>query len=433
EQWLVLSTHSDALSRKMYFLNLLFIFSPIKCVVTSISTSMGTEFLVAVPMLMDDENTHNSGITFVMTTSARKPVTVMITCPGFKGEPKLNEAVSLLRLMPVEYQIPSKYRSEVEVGPKWSYKLMSDTIFALYVLLMASSKSVDTFLALPTVAWRKQYLAITVSVTPSLQIISAKEDNTVRVLLQFLGVSTSILYEGRRYGNNDTLQFKLQVGEAFAVSKCRNHQYVSLSGSLITGSKEIGVISGNCKAQLTTHVCNNKHEIAHPKSKDIVAEMMPSSKTSGFTFILIDMPKRWVNGSYYIVGASGTELTVTHADKVKQIFIDDKRIIYLDTPTCCSHVKSNQPVQVAFVARPACVRMGHDYQVVVEEPQGDGSLAMLVPNELFYVIYAWRTPDTLDLYGSFAALVVKSEQIPDLRLNDRKLYKGIFDWKQVAG
>ena len=61
-----------------------------------------------------------------------------------------------------------------------------------------------------------------------------------------------------------------------------------------------------------------------------------------------------------------------------------------DAPPCCAVLKSDKTIQVSYIQNPPCLGSTSNNSYVVREMYGGSSVSLLVPNQLFHMMYIWR-------------------------------------------
>ncbi|CAL1534348.1 unnamed protein product, partial [Lymnaea stagnalis] len=258
-------------------------------VATASFVSMGTLFAVAVPRILKPDKNSNPTLTFHLSTWSLTDIQVQLEAPPQRNESQLKTSIELSRNSPAFYTLYEKHLSEVDVGIKGSYVLRGKERFGVCVLIKESRQSADTIQVLPVEAWGKEYIAVTSWRNPSIQVISADDNNLIRFRLVIRAdiFFQTIMYNGKAYTSNTGLLQTLQRFETFSFGRCSEStvQNAIMTGTEIYGQLPIGVVSGNCATHIRTSRCSYM-QLDDGRSLDVAAEMLFPTSYCGYEFIV---------------------------------------------------------------------------------------------------------------------------------------------------
>ncbi|KAK0062010.1 hypothetical protein Bpfe_008503 [Biomphalaria pfeifferi] len=371
-------------------------------------TALGNEFLLAFPRLRDPNI-----YLLIYTLAENITVRISLTNPGSSNHSWLGE-FSVLKLKSVQYRLdkdqaptPSK-----EYSHHKCLLLTSDQPFGVHVHMYDGSRSLSSFMAVPIRAFGRAYVVITHKTRSFFTVVAERKTKMYASLV--INPSHDLVVEGavRPVGAHNWRTVELDSYQAFSLTKCFENRFltkISLTGSIIESNHPIGVISGSCSL--------NDNECRMPEMSvtysDMAAEMLLPEKMLGLNFV-IAFCRKTSSFDYIIIATSqpDTLLLIYHnqsADPNKLHFpTKGTQNVTLRVPE--TYVTSTYPVALY-------------YYYVTTSCQGSGdkggpSIMTLVPNELFYNLYAWVNPPAVDVVNFISLVLPVNTNVDNVRWNN---------------
>ncbi|KAH9523870.1 hypothetical protein Btru_047275 [Bulinus truncatus] len=344
------------------------------------STNSGRLFYVATPDLFVSSHHKESKIIFSLLTHYQQ-LTVQITKQGNTSSLDLNDAVLLQRLRVENYELDKMYhRVDNEVTIDGAFRFFAeDGLFFLSVTFFVDSQSGDSFQALPAQGWGTTYFTLNLRETFSLQIVTDYGPVTLTIKFRFGTKDLVLRYKDVYIKDSDEKRFVLQARSALIFSSCKKYDRKSsdATGTWITGDDKFGVISTSCHGVTTSRFCNQTQLVS-----SIVAEMLLPVDCYGTEFVSLVTRDRLEQGYLLIVAsAAQTEVKVYSPTGHSYLMLSlSGDSITKDLDKDIISLRSNLPVQVAYVQRSTCLGSSLNFY-------GGASMSMLVPTNLFYWTY----------------------------------------------
>ncbi|KAK0055766.1 hemicentin-1, partial [Biomphalaria pfeifferi] len=337
----------------------------------------------------------------------------------FNGSTVLMGATTLLlaNLDLTVHEITSEiqtYNYKSGTGLRFTFCFEATSAFGLNVALLDSTRSGAFITAMPVEAWGKNYFVLTLNATPSIQI-STEFSNKLSISLRITGdASMGVEYNGNTYVN-ETLEVFLSAYQSFELSECKRKSFRgALTGTYITSTSPIGIISGNCEAGVTTEACGTE-EAATEMSKDIAADMMLPTESYGKHFFLFAVRDSSTPRMYLVLAKlAKTKMTLTCNGKIRRY--NTRKPGMTREMTVAEHLNcllyATLPVMVVQAQMSTCSNSD-------KRQRGDPSLSLIVPFELFYYFYTWSTPKNVDEnFKSYVVLIVLQAHTGSILVDD---------------
>uniref|UniRef100_A0A2C9LBM9 IgGFc-binding protein N-terminal domain-containing protein n=1 Tax=Biomphalaria glabrata TaxID=6526 RepID=A0A2C9LBM9_BIOGL len=276
---------------------------------------------------------------------------------------------------------------------------------------MTGQLKAETFTAVPVSGWGKEYIIVTLRTDVSVVIVNNDVPNHVMFTLMASEDDFEILIGKKYYKSGKHIKIFLARFGSYAISNCgSNTPQAYITGSSLKGHTPFGVVSGNCYGMTKTLQCDssNANETVEGTTGSTVAEMLLPVETFGKIFILFNATGRNSPGFYIItaVDSNGTDVylcRIAYGSEIKEHIYLNKSGEWVTRPGSFSVLQADQPVQVVYAQNSSCDLTS----------DGDPSLLMMVPVELFYYIYFCVIP--FIPIRHYMVLVVKSELISSIR------------------
>ncbi|XP_059160544.1 uncharacterized protein LOC131944071 [Physella acuta] len=384
------------------------------------STTLGTHYLIALPPNnLGDPRRYE--VSFFLFTLSLQDVEVELTTPWYEPKP-LDIKKTVKRLEVVDIPLNRKYLSRVQVGKKFSYRLHGTGKFGLIVFDVVTHFIADSFIGLPVEGWAKKYIVVASWQNPTFQVLTT-EENEITIKLKMTGFNFT--YVDVTYFSGSTLRVTLKKFEAFGMAFCCEYcrDDRTLTGTTVEGVKSIGLISGDCLAK--TSILSCEHMLPHTweyGARDLYLEMLTPVVSYGKEFITL-VVTRMVQGFNMVISSEdSTTITISEGggSKYPPVFLakagDSAVLPFQDARA----FRSDKPIQAFYYQSSPCV-----YRDIIQhttEPEGDGSLSILVATNLFYDGYIWSTPfSRITTPHNFFVAVVKAAELQFLRLDHHEL------------
>uniref|UniRef100_A0A2C9K2I9 IgGFc-binding protein N-terminal domain-containing protein n=1 Tax=Biomphalaria glabrata TaxID=6526 RepID=A0A2C9K2I9_BIOGL len=239
---------------------------------------------------------YDTSIFVYLSTISKESIQVLFTTPNYK--PTNEGAYTKIKI--------SYYRLETLYIPK-QFLLNNNTAkhkvchclkfqgrmrFGLSILLMVAQTQLDMYQVLPASFWGRSYLILTLGPEFYLHIISIDAQNKVQIYFQGHGP-----YDWSSLSNNvNTIIFSENVAflewivqeieQVLVLSTCSDASQgtIHFTGTKVISELPVGVISGECFAQITSVECSNTSNT--DKENDVTQEMMFPTTTFGRHYLL---------------------------------------------------------------------------------------------------------------------------------------------------
>ncbi|KAK6959337.1 scavenger receptor class F member 1 [Biomphalaria glabrata] len=349
--------------------------------ILDVSCTTGKMYIFALPRMIHFEP---KIISFLYALKNRK-VEVYYSYNGSASRALMIPARDVLK-----FEFPINDISFQDQGPCGVYKLHSNTEFILTLLLLDSEISLDVIQVIPVEAWVKVYYAATLTRTPSVQIFTNEGVNLIQVcFMSSFPYTFQITYDSVKYMKDSTLELQLNADGGFSISDCHNKTdpVGSLTGTRITGSMPLGVISGSCYGATSSVVCDTFQKNILDSSRDIAADML--LPTSGTNIITPHIEGRY-SGSDVLLVATADNTTVNYTDDPgqKQIILKtDRSSKFVSQKFGPMRLESDKPIYVFFVLVSSCYNTSDKYE------WGDPALTVVSPVLHYYDSYAFSVFD----------------------------------------
>ncbi|XP_059149812.1 uncharacterized protein LOC131936765 [Physella acuta] len=406
---------SSMASCLVYFL--LFMFYATR--VSGVSTTLGKYFVLQFP---PSSATVKVGDTRLLAfTLAKENVDVKVRTP-YVVKGKIEKTLVISRGKVEQVTLGDNFRMKVS-GKFSTVTLTSSGTFGVCVQLYPAGTDMETFQALPVAGFGLTYIALTLSLSPSIVIVAA-DVTDVDIRLNMPGRKFTMVIQGQNYTHGAVIKVTLRKEESYFIQQCQQQMSddEDLTGTRLTGTKPIGVISGSCSGRTLTPDCKS-----NVTSRGVFAEMLMPLETLGTDFIFIDTIGRKTRG-YVIVLASQDNTAVTVFDDVSP----DTIIIELAGSTTALTTYKRKPRKMICDKPVACFYVLTS-NCGVTETDGDAAVSILVPTTLFYNLYMWISLYDKDrTLTNYVTLVILLKHKNYLTLDDAALDKSVV-WTEVQG
>ncbi|KAI8786299.1 hypothetical protein BgiBS90_013657 [Biomphalaria glabrata] len=367
---------------------------------------------------------YDTSVFVYLSTISKESIQVLFTTPNYK--PTNEGAYTKIKI--------SYYRLETLYIPK-QFLLNNNTAkhkvchclkfqgrmrFGLSILLMVAQTQLDMYQVLPASFWGRSYLILTLGPEFYLHIISIDAQNKVQIYFQGHGpydwsslsnnVNTIIYSENVAF-----LEWIVQeIEQVLVLSTCSvaSKSTIHFTGTKVISELPVGVISGECFAQITSVECSNTSNT--DKENDVTQEMMFPTTTFGRHYLLFfsQGSTPYVEVAVQAV-SNDTRLMVYTNDsnnKVEEYTIDKAEgVIYISLIQFPRVLQSSKPVQVFYVQRHPC-----DLNMT------GIALVIVVPTALFYNKYTWGMVSFAPTQY-YLLIVVREQEWKQLTFNDYNL------------
>jgi len=400
------------------------------------SGSQGNEFLVAFPCNDNSPFERDAQFEIYIGTSANV-ANVRVKIADDAGEKRFQVLKNTITTMSLVATGPLQLPSSVEIRaaeserviPK-SISILSDQPISVYVL-SAKSVSSDGYLALPVSVWGRRYMPIAFYDFKELNgqntwaggfVIIAKDDETdVNILLRGTGDGLARTRGGKRIGEMFTIN--MRKGDVYQLmGDGTTPGEFDLTGSLITSTKPIGLISFHSRTALPGVGFNGR---------DPLYEMTPPISAWGKLYTTVEYNRSGTNqigrGDYYRVVAAedGTVVTGVYLDKITK-----QRLGTLNTPTLRSgqfidftKTRSSATLPYGVIAfqstKPFFVMQYNTSSSFDGDPVADPFMINVTPAEQFITGTIFQTPTVSNFSEHYLNLMIEvrhpETEIEDLR------------------
>ncbi|XP_055873830.1 uncharacterized protein LOC106062124 isoform X2 [Biomphalaria glabrata] len=316
-----------------------------------------------------------------------------------------------------------------DISEKFTYVFSSKNTFYVTVIIIerrGSDPSTSAMQAVPTEGWGKVYYAVTLSNKPSIQIVTS-QDTKVTITIISPKNKFYVKYNAFYYSDGGLIFLQLLAYKTFSLQACpkAEHDYGPLTGSIISGDKPIGVISGNCDGYDDSSKCSVQMYSKETVVSDMTMEMLLPEETFGYEFILYG--KQWSSElGHYVVVASKENTKVQYQSIfafTEETIPEKGKHLIIKGLSSAHGIKSNKPVAVYFIRQSSC-SITSNYA-----GPGDAAILIVIPNELFMDVYYWLTPDSRLILKvaieHFMCYVCKSEDVNNGLTLDGKLLPSV--------
>lgn len=251
------------------------------------ASSIGKEFVFSVPPCYEDASGTPNFVKIVAAPIEKASITLEVAADGFK-QTKIAEAGSLVEFR-LNSEIAQPYR---KIGfdpplPNYVYddkaiKISSESLMSVFVVVEYKAVS-DAFLALPVSSLGSEYTISSYPQEPgemgysAVSLICAAFDGT-EVEFRLGGNQTTELAGGIKTGT--VIRKTLNAGDVWALSG--DGAYSDLSGSNVSASKPIAVLSGNERVSVPIQL----------RDDDYIASMHAGEESWGAIYPVPPVPNR---------------------------------------------------------------------------------------------------------------------------------------------
>ncbi|KAK7098754.1 IgGFc-binding protein-like isoform X2 [Littorina saxatilis] len=365
------------------------------CAVFAAPDSQGTEFFIG---FMENELLRTfhkpNDIELFLATNSPDPVQVNVTTPLL--DPNFKKVAIVYKGSTESVSIAHRICG---VGTEKSNKgvLITATDEISVYSVNKEHKSTDAYISLPADVLGTEYYAITYLNKPVLLVVATEDDTQINITCPRTSLACRIDFEGVAYNRGKTLQLTLNKFETFHAlgggGKKRD-----FTGTHITSTKPVSVISGNRKAAVGTK------EGLKP-SADHLTEMLTPVNTWGKTFITTSTPDRSVGDIFRIV-ASENDTVVSLYDSTELLIARAGQFLELDLPSGqYQTITSDKPVLVTMFAK--------TYQGLTDGTRyGDPSMSLIIPEPQYAADYTWSSvqdPTGAEFDNKVSVIIDKDE------------------------
>ncbi|XP_055872835.1 uncharacterized protein LOC106061488 isoform X7 [Biomphalaria glabrata] len=282
--------------------------------VTAVSTASGTEFLISTPgFLTKDLSTFSSKIPSVYlhiyTEYTQSNVQVQIQQQSyFKPNHRMDNNITLEVNFthPKDLYIEPNYYPEPGPGVIPVNYILSSWPVNIMVSINEGKKGQETFRAVPVAGWGAKYHAVTLGSRYSLVLLTSEEPNTVTIVFHSNQSDFSYNHSGVIIKNGESLKLQIFRFKPYAVTSCDIRGCKgSLTGSVVTGEKPFGLVTGNCRSPNDQMFC----QPAQRYVENYLVEMMLPQESYGREFILFKEHTDSIEGfTVVLAGSPNTEV-----------------------------------------------------------------------------------------------------------------------------
>ncbi|KAH9495613.1 hypothetical protein Btru_014796, partial [Bulinus truncatus] len=399
-------------------------------IIAEVSCTTGKNYIFAVPLMIHSE----PKMSLFLYAMKNREVEVYYAYN--------NDNAEIIKIPPrnfTQYDIKDDHISFTDQGPKPVYKLYSDVSFGLNVLMIDSSVSIDVIQVIPVEAWSRIYFAVTLPRTPSVQMFTKDGLNLIEILLKASFPYTfTFMYLGKSYLTDETFTVELAAEQGFSLSDCRNSSVGigSISGTQITGSLPLGVISGSCYGATRTSVCETGDKYFQDSSRDIVADMLLpyAGKVIISPYIF---SRRTASDVILMSTVNFTVVNVSDEPGMYQVHLNNSGCSYIvEQKYGAMILTGNEPFYAVFVLQSAC----HSASSYLE--YGDPAMSVMPTVGHYYDSYGWSLPEW-DKFNikHYISVVVKTKSKDDVMVNEeiwatRHIGRGVegtSEWYTLSG
>jgi hypothetical protein len=321
------------------------------------ASSFSNEFWVTIPPCYVDESAlWDNFIKIFVTSQSRTEVTVEVPGKGYLvTKNSIANDVIEFRLFPETGQPFTKKGSEnppaERIFPGAGIHIYADQPIACYVVVRYKYTS-DGFLAIPVSALGSEYIVAgfneegmfgSIKLPNMTGIVAAFDDTQVQFTLG--GNSETITAGGMKPG--DIVNFTMQRGDVWMVSTGK--AFADLSGSKITSSNPVGVVTGNQCANIPTgnQWCDYTVEMDLPTytwGKDVIVPKVPYRKYPSIVRIFAKEPNTNIYKDCKLIGQLKNS-----GGKEGDAYLSMRMGPYVSTPKPSSAVFSgDKPINVVL-------------------------------------------------------------------------------------
>ncbi|KAK0057100.1 properdin [Biomphalaria pfeifferi] len=407
--------------------------------VTAVSTASGTEFLITTPgFLTKDLNTFSNKIPSVYlhiyAEYTQSNVQVQIQQQFyFKPNHRMDNNITLEVNFthPKDLYIEPKYYPEPGPGVIPVNYILSSWPVNIMVSIHEGNKGQETFRAVPVSGWGTKYHAVTLGSRYSLVLLTSEEPNTVTIVFGSNQLDFSYNHSSVIIKNGESIKLQIFRFKPYAVTSCHIKGCKgSLTGSVVTGEKPFGLVTGNCRSPNDQMSC----QPAQRYVENYIVEMMLPQESYGREFILFKEHTDSIEGFTLVLAGSPNTEVHTYLDayptgeKIVPKYLTNIND-WLKLYEYVAYINSSKGVLVMYI-------MG------TEEEDGGPSLLLIVPMELYYFKYMVMSPSFNTSTLDFVAFVIHEDNRnytlienhnPDISVPDIGRRKNLFMTLRVRG
>ncbi|KAK0062009.1 Hemicentin-1 [Biomphalaria pfeifferi] len=363
-------------------------------------TALGNEFLLAFPRLRDP-----AIYLLIYTLAKEAKVTLSLTNPGSSDHSRFME-LSVKRSKSVQHRLSSKKLGMP--SKKYSHHkcllLTSDQSFGLYVHVYDEQYSLSSFMAVPIQAFGRAYIVITHYKRPFLTIMTQRKTKLFVSFFIYPWVDHVVDRVIQPISPFKWRTLPMESYQAFSLTKCTDKFFltnISLTGSRIESGHPIGVISGSCS--LIEEDCKEP-EKAIP---DMSSEMLLPVKMYGLRFVIVNSRQRTIRDFIWITASEPNAcLNVYYYNFKQRIYLKD--LVEAKHTNVIGYIVSDKPVAIHLLMNYTCQS---------SENIGGPSISMIVPNELFFNVYACLNHPASNIVSYISLVIPVRFSVENVRWN----------------